>query len=211
MRVNRSERIGTRYGRLVVVEHAYVRGGHSHWKCVCDCGVEKIINGNNLFRGKTKSCGCWYKESRRRRLVEERVIDHPLYRTWQGMKTRCYNPNHPGFKNYGERGIAVDPKWKESFRAFAKDIEEAIGLPPPGASLDRINNDGDYELENVRWATAQQQAMNRRTNNLGGVGVHRGTGTQEGSWLVGLYFGLSLEEAEALAREMRPLVRKYLP
>ena len=82
-----------------------------------------------------------------------------LYRAWLSMKSRCLNPRHVGFQNYGGRGIGIAPEWLNDFSQFAKDV----GAPPfPEATLDRIDNDGDYKPGNVRWATRAEQNRNQR-------------------------------------------------
>ena len=83
---------------------------------------------------------------------------HPLYSTWSNMKGRCYNPNRPVYKYYGGRGIKVCDRWKNSFKLFLKDMGER----PEGCTLDRINNDGNYEPTNCKWSTTVEQNKNRR-------------------------------------------------
>src|SRR5258708_4738298 len=85
------------------------------------------------------------------------IQSHPLYDVWQGMKQRCFNPNHPGYRHWGGRGITVCERWL-SFANFTADMGER----PEGTSLDRKNNDGDYEPGNCRWATDKVQQTNRR-------------------------------------------------
>ena len=85
--------------------------------------------------------------------------NHPLYSTWNNMKQRCVNPKHPAYCWYGERGISVCDKWRDSFAAFLEDMGER---PSDVLSLDRIDNDGNYEPGNCKWSTVKEQAANRR-------------------------------------------------
>lgn len=109
-------------------------------------------------RYPTRSCGCLYQDRGRSRGLSR---THKLYGTWANMMTRCYNPNFRQFKDWGGRGIAVCGRWRNA-RLFIEDIERLLGPRPAGLTLDRINNDGNYEPGNVRWATRTEQARNSR-------------------------------------------------
>lgn len=148
--------IGKRYWRLVVVECAGSVRGHAYWKCQCDCGKEKCVSTGNLPR--TKSCGCYQHEFCKTHGQHGR----PEYRIWAAMLSRCFNKRNRGWKNYGGRGITVCPAWK-SFSEFFS----AMGARPTRKhTLDRIDNDGNYEPGNVRWATRKIQARNTRRQRL---------------------------------------------
>lgn len=124
------------------------------WYCRCVCGEQTLVRASNLRSGHTRSCGC---QGRRSRVVRDKT-----YNAWSAMRQRCTNPNSPTWKNYGGRGIAVSPLW-EDFQRFLHDVGPA---PSPKHSLDRIDPDGDYEPGNVRWATPEEQARNRRSTRM---------------------------------------------
>jgi hypothetical protein len=144
---------GQRFGRLLALEpvprNKSQSNGNRHWRCLCDCGKTAIVGGDVLGRGRTKSCGCL---RRKHGLWGSRI-----YMVWQSMMQRCYNPNNHAYKDYGGRGIEVCKRWHEVTGFFSY-----VGNAPRGKSLDRIDNDGNYEPDNVRWATTKQQARNRR-------------------------------------------------
>lgn len=154
---------GHRYGYLTVVQFVCRLNNHSMFKCVCDCGKQTIVTGNNLRRNHTTSCGCMSsKKTIGIRSSTHMMTNHPLYQTWTGMINRCYWSKHNRSKHYMLKGITVCDEWRYNFIKF-KDWAFSNGWEK-GLSLDRINNDGNYEPSNCRWATNKEQARNRSSN-----------------------------------------------
>lgn len=150
---------GERFGRLTVIKQTENDKPYgTKWLCKCDCGNEVIVFSNNLRRGNTRSCGCLKLENQ----TTHDLWGTPIYRAWDNMRNRCYNKHYPGFKNWGGRGIIVCDEWKENFQLFYEYVSKLEHYGEPGRSLDRIDNDGNYEPGNVRWATRKEQTMNRR-------------------------------------------------
>lgn len=160
--------IGKRFGRLLAVEHAFSkpRGKH-YFRCVCECGGVRTTRSDALLAGITVSCGCLQKErvsqaSRKHGLCSKGKPDTE-YNSWINMIGRCYKPSHAQYKYYGARGITVCQEWRDSPEKFLADMGRK---PSRKHTLDRIDNDLPYSMENCRWATPEQQGRNKRNNTL---------------------------------------------
>ncbi len=158
MSPKRIDLVGQKFGRLVVGSFSHKGNDrHSYWLTKCDCGNIITVHGSALKTGNTKSCGCLKKEIVSTCNLRHGMSETQTYRSWQSMKKRCLSVNCKDYKHYGGRGISICDRWLNSFENFLEDM----GEKPEGLTLERKNNNGNYELSNFKWATRKEQANNR--------------------------------------------------
>ena len=157
-----------RYGRLLVIGRELTPDtSAAYWRCLCDCGEYTVVAGGNLRSGRTKSCGCLKSESASSRRTTHGLSGTPIYTTWVSLIQRCLNVNTSNYSRYGGRGITVCDRWHPSNEnAFENFLSDMGDRPSSKHSLDRKDNDSEYSPDNCRWATATEQANNRRSNRL---------------------------------------------
>lgn len=163
---------GQRYGRLVVLDPSMRAPkspsqytGKQAARCRCDCGAERTVLWQMLRNGRTSSCGCLRSEqiaARGKATATHGMTGHPLYQTWAHIIDRCMNPSAHNYLWYGGRGISVHAAWVATPVEFIAYVESTIGTRPAGMTLDRVDNERGYEPGNLRWASAVEQAANRR-------------------------------------------------
>ena len=149
-----------RFGHLVAIKPLSKRSnkGGLIWECICDCGRKSCVSSSHLMSKHTHSCSCL-----RGKNFTHGMSKTSAYRAWESMIRRCENSKDKSYKNYGGRGIFVS----EEFHDFQTWYEHIGPRPGPGYSQDRIDNDGNYERGNIRWATRHEQRINSRPKSYG--------------------------------------------
>lgn len=142
---------GIKFGKITVISFAFIKKC-AYWNCLCDCGKECIVSGAKLRFGATKSCGCISK-------TRSGLSKSDSFRNWKAMMQRCYDKSVEHYARYGEKGIKVCERWKNSFENFLQDMGER----PKGKTLDRIDSEKGYSPENCKWSTYTEQARNKKT------------------------------------------------
>lgn len=159
VRPGRVKSVDSCYGDWTVIEYAGIVGTDAQWTCKCSCGKVRNVSGGELRRGRSKSCGCKHRQlGRKPKHGESGRHRTREYTAWCSMITRCTGETHRSYSRYGGRGIQICDRWlaKAGFENFLVDM----GRCPPGCSLDRQDNDGNYTPSNCQWSTRSQQAKN---------------------------------------------------
>lgn len=173
---------GGRFGMLTVIRPLGTFRNNTYFLAKCDCGRDAEVMRQNLTSGRQKSCGCLHPQERHGHARE------PEYKIWHGILERCLNQKAAGYHNYGGRGIVVCQAWRHSYEQFVADVGKR---PTPEHSIDRIDNDGNYEPENCRWATTKEQAANRRLPKRRDAIEHHGRKQSVSQWAQ--EYGLKVE------------------
>ena len=159
---------GRTFGRLLVIDRAGTQSNNATWNVMCICGEGRAMMAHNLISGTSTSCGCRRTESNTTHGMSGSII----YQCYYEMVARCHKEDHPSYPNWGGRGIAVCDEWRgeggrQAWIDYITGLEHGENYDEnwkrtDGRSLDRIDNDGDYKPGNLRWATAKEQANNKR-------------------------------------------------
>lgn len=159
-----AEMIGVKKGKLTVIAFDSTRKGRSFWKVRCDCGTEKTIRLDRLHNNSMcEKCAAVQQGLRMLTHGETRTS---LYSIWRGIKGRCYNPQTIAYASYGAKGITMHEDWVNSYESFRDYVSQLENFGKVGYTLDRIDFDGNYEPNNLRWATMKEQSNNRKTNRF---------------------------------------------
>ena len=206
--------VGKTYGMLLVLEHVDGISPNEKYLCQCECGKEAVVRKCHITSGHTRSCGCYHDTILTAGLrTKHGMARTPTYECWKGMKQRCYQPSAASYKSHGARGITVCDRWRNSFELFLEDM----GTRPDGLTLDRIDNNGNYEPANCKWSTPKEQGNNKRNNkfytvaevtkNLEGWTQSTGLTRQALSWR--LSAGMTMEQAINWTRDRHTIKMLY--
>lgn len=162
-------KVGVKYGKWTVLNHIIDKNPdwdydpYAMWQCQCECGRKRQLSSQTL-NSSNSAVGCGYCRKYTERDYKRIKDKHYriTYKAWHNLCSRCSNPEHRLYKNYGGRGITVCDEWKKDFNAFYNYVSALEHYGEPGRSIDRIDNDKGYFPGNVRWATAKEQANNQR-------------------------------------------------
>lgn len=157
----RTDYTNMRFGRWTVLSPSR-KSNKKSWICVCDCGNKRNVHEDTLISGRSLSCGCLQREETKNRLTTHNLSKTRLYRIYYGIKQRCFNVKDKRYKDYGGRGITICDEWLNDFVKFYEwSIQNGYD---ENLTIDRIDNDGNYEPSNCRWATKEEQDYNKRTS-----------------------------------------------
>jgi hypothetical protein len=155
---------GQKFGKWTVIEkHGVYKDGKYKWLCKCDCGTIAPVFSSNLLRSISTSCGCYGRNILGKATRQHGMTKTRMYKIWVGIRKRCYNPKMKSYADYGGRGIKVCDKWNTAFINFYNDMKEGYA---DNLSLEREDPNGHYEKSNCRWATATEQARNKRDSRF---------------------------------------------